>query len=118
MSNWPASLQQKLEVAGFQYVPGQTRVVSDNAVGPKKVRSRFTDAVDLYQCQVTLDFDEVQTFKTFYKTTLGNGTLPFLFTDPFDLVETSFRFSPEQDPVIRPLGGRVFTLSMVWEKLP
>lgn len=118
MDSWPISLQQKLEVAGFQYIPGNTRIASDMDVGPKKIRSRFTDAADMYKCQVTLDFSEVQTFKTFYKTTLNNGTLPFLFTDPFDEEEATFRFSPEQDPVIRPLGGRKFTLSMQWEKLP
>lgn len=116
--SWPVALQQILEVAGFQYVPGQTRVFSDTSVGPKKVRSRFTDGVDQYQCQITLDFDEIQDFKSFYKTDLANGTLPFLFTDPFDEVEATFRFSPEQEPVIRPLGGRVFSLSMSWEKLP
>lgn len=118
MDNWPVSLQQKLEVAGFQYMPGNTRVVTAMSVGPAKVRSRFTDAVDVYQCQVTLDFAEVATFKTFYKTTLGNGTLPFLFTDPFTETEETFRFVPDQDPVIQPLGGRLFTLRMAWEKLP
>lgn len=119
MDNWPVSLQQKLEAAGFQYVPGNTRIASEMDVGPKKVRSRFTDGIDLYQCQVTLDFDEIQTFKTFYKVTLNNGTLPFLFTDPLEEAEAVFRFSPEQDPVIRPLGrgGRKYTLSMQWERL-
>lgn len=118
MDSWPVSLQQKLEVAGFQYAPGQTKVFSDNSIGPSKVRSRYTDAIDTYQCQVTLNFDEIQTFKSFYKTDLANGTLPFLFTDPFDETEATFRFSPDQDPVIRPLGGRMFTLSMSWERLP
>lgn len=120
MDNWPAQLAQKVQAAGFQYAPGQTRIATEMDVGPKKVRSRFTDAVDTYQCQVTLDFDDVQTFKTFYKTTLSNGTLPFLFVDPFDEVEVAFRFTPQQDPVIRPFGngGREFVLSMDWERLP
>lgn len=118
MSSWPISLQQKLEVAGFQKNYGNTRVSTDMGVGPAKVRSRFTDAVDSYSCQITLDFSEVATFEQFYKTTLGNGSLPFTFIDPFTAVETSYRFSPSSDPVIRPLGGRKFTLNMVWEILP
>lgn len=117
MSAWPVALQQKLDVAGFQYSFGSTRVASEMDVGPKKVRSRFTDAVDKYECQIMLDFDEVETFKTFFKTTLNNGTLPFTFTDPFTELEANFRFAPDQDPIIRPLGGRMFTLSMSWEKL-
>lgn len=118
MDNWPVSLQQKLDVEGFTKRLGSTKVKTDMDVGPAKVRSRFTDAVDLYDCQVHLDFAEVQTFETFYKTTLANGTLPFLFLDPFTGVESIFRFQPESDPQIRPLGGRTFTLGMVWEKLP
>lgn len=118
MDTWPVGLQQKLETAGFQKTMGNTRIASDNDVGPRKVRSRFTDAVDNYTCQITLDFDDVATFETFYKTTLGNGSLPFLFTDSFTGLSTTFRFVPDQDPVIRPLGGRKFTLGMVWEKLP
>ncbi len=118
MDNWPVSLQQKLEADGFNFRLGNTRVATEMDVGPAKVRSRFTDAVDVYDCQVTLDHDEIATFKTFYKTTLSNGSLPFLFNDPFTAVEEIFRFVPGQDPVIRPLGGRVYTLSMSWEKLP
>ena len=116
MDSWPASLQQLLEVAGFEYIPGKTSVRTEMDVGPAKVRSRFTDAVDQYLCQITLDFDQVATFKTFYKTTLNNGVNPFLFDDPFTETEATFRFYAE--PRIRPLGGRVFTLSMSWEKLP
>ena len=118
-SAWPLSLQQKLEVAGFTYTPGNTRVASENDIGPAKIRSRFTDGVDKYQCQITLDFDDMSTFKTFYKTTLGNGSLPFTFNDPFTQTSAIFRFTPSQDPSITPLGsgGRKFVLRMEWEKV-
>jgi hypothetical protein len=118
MDTWPISLQQKLDVAGFQLRLGNTRIATDMDVGPAKIRSRFTDAVDGYDCQVLLDFTDIATFKTFYKTTLGNGTLPFLFVDPTTEVESVFRFVPGQDPIIRPIGGRVFQLSMSWELMP
>ncbi len=118
MDAWPISLQQKMDVAGFQYRMGRTKVSTDMDVGPAKVRARFTDAVDGYDLQHTLDFDDIATFKTFYKTTLGNGTLPFTFPDPFTLATETFRFAPDSDPIIRPLGGRVFTLTMSWERMP
>lgn len=120
MDSWPLSLQQNLDVSSFEKRLGDTRVSSDNDVGPAKVRSRYTKSVDVYTCQIELDFSEVSTFETFYKTTLGNGTLPFIFKDPFTQVDSVFRFSPKSPPTIRPLGsgGRVFTLNMVWEILP
>lgn len=118
MDVWPVSLQQKLDVSGFQRKTGRTRVATEMDIGPAKVRARYTDGVDIYECQHTLDFADIATFDTFYKTTLSNGTLPFLFDDPFTLASTVFRFAPDSDPLIRPLGGRTFTLTMTWERLP
>lgn len=118
MDNWPLTLQQKLNVSGFQKRFGNTRVSTEMDIGPAKVRSRYTLGIDIYDCEIWLDFDEYQDFDTFYKTTLGNGTLPFLFTDPFTETEETFRFVPGQDPIIRPLGGRTFSVGMSWERLP
>lgn len=116
MDVWPVSLQQRLNVASFEYRLGKTTLRTDMDAGPAKVRSRFTDAVDVYTCSVLLDYDEIATFKTFYKTTLNNGTEQFLFDDPLTATETAFRFA--DDPVIRPLGGRTFQLNMIWERMP
>lgn len=116
MTNWPVSLQQKLNVAGFEVTYGNTLVRTDMDVGPAKVRSRFTDAVDVYTCTIHLDIDEKETLDTFFKTTLGNGANQFLFDDPFSGDETAFRFVGQ--PKIRPLGGRVFEVGMVWERMP
>lgn len=116
MDTWPVSLQQKIDSEGFEYKPGKTSIRSEMDIGPEKVRSRFTDAVDLYSCSVVLDFNDVATFKVFYKTTLNNGVNQFLFVDPFTEVEAAFRFI--EPPSIRPLGGRVFRLTMSWEKMP
>lgn len=85
-------------------------------VGPAKVRSRFTDGVDVYTTEIFLDFSEWSTLKDFYKTSLNNGSLPFLFTDPLTATSETFRFA--SPPSIQPLGGRVFRVSMNWEKLP
>ena len=116
MDVWPASLQQKLNSSSFQLGWGSTSVRSETDIGPEKVRSRFTDAVDTYSCSVLIDYSEYNTLLVFFKTTLNNGVTPFLFEDPFTQVQSTFRFvSP---PRITPLGGRVFEVSMSWEKLP
>lgn len=115
MDNWPSSLQQKLNADSFEKKFGSSSVRSENDIGPAKVRSRFTDAIDVYGCQILLDFSEYPDLEEFYKTTLNNGVNRFLFTDSFSGLETEYRFV--EPPVIRPLGGRVFQVNMVWEKM-
>lgn len=116
MSSWPVGLQQKLNAKGFTKKLGKTTVRTEMDVGPAKVRSRFTDAVDTYSSSILLDFAENATFETFYKTTLNNGALTFEFLDPFTETIANFRFAEEPD--IRALGGRTFEVSLLWEKLP
>lgn len=119
-SPFPIQLSQLLNSSNFSYTPGETRVSTDMDVGPAKVRSRFTDGVDIYQCEIDLDITLISVFKTFYKVTCGNGTLPFTYPDPFTQAVTNFRFFPGHTPQITPLGsgGVMFTLKMVWEVLP
>jgi hypothetical protein len=116
MDNWPLSLQQILNADDFEIKFGSTVVRSDMDVGPAKVRSRYTDGVDQYSASILLTFSEYTTFRDFFKTTLNNGTLPFLFDDPMTGVSTAFRFV--DPPTISPLGGLTFRVSMSWEKLP
>ena len=115
-NTWPVGLQQKLDSEAFEKRFGNTLIRSDMDVGPAKVRSRYTDAVDEYNCSILLDYDEHTTLNTFYKTTLNNGALPFDFNDPFTGAPASFRF--KEPPSIRALGGRTFRVAMQWEKLP
>ncbi len=116
MDTWPVGLQQKLDADSFELKYGDPTVRTDMDVGPAKKRARYTDAIDVYTCGVLLDFAEEATLRTFFKTTLGNGVLPFLFDDPFTEVPSTFRFL--EPPSIRALGGRTFRVSMQWEKLP
>ena len=115
---WPISLQQKLNTSGFEKVYGDTRVSSSVDVGPSKVRSRYTRSVDGYRCVIWIEHSLVSVFETFYKTSLAHGTLPFTFTDPFTEVATDYRFQVDSTPSIRPVGGLIYELQMVWEILP
>lgn len=116
MDVWPVSLQQKLNADDFGIKTGNTLVRTDMDVGPAKVRSRFTDGVDVYSASILLDFSEYSTLFNFHKTTLNNGALPFLFVDPMDDVQKAFRFA--DTPEYKPLGGRTFKVTMTWERLP
>ncbi len=112
---WPVGLQQKLNAEGFQVKFGNTAMRTDMDVGPAKVRSRFTDAIDVYTCTIFLDYSDYSTFRTFFKTTLNNGVNRFDFTDPFTNTSAEFRFAEEPD--ISPIGGTVFRVGMTWEKM-
>jgi hypothetical protein len=116
MATWPLTLQQKVEASQFELVFGETRIKSNVDVGPVKVRSRFTDAVDQYRAAIFLDSAEYDDLRTFYKTTLNNGTDYFTWVDPIDSSAASFRFiSP---PRISSMGGAKFTVSLALERLP
>ena len=116
MENWPSELQQLLSASNFTYVPGVTTIRSEMDIGPAKVRSRFTDAVDTYKASIFIDIDDIDTLQTFYKTLLNNGTDPFYFDDPFTGDQGTFRFV--EPPSIQAIGGRMFEVSLNWEKLP
>jgi hypothetical protein len=110
---WPATLQQKLNVADFNFKIGSTSISSENDVGPAKKRRRSTKSIDLYSCSINLDFDEYQDFYDFFNVELNGGVEQFVFDNPFTEVPSYFRMVGE--PSIRPLGGRVFSVSMSWE---
>lgn len=112
---WPAGLQQKLNVAEFSFKIGNTTVKSDNDVGPAKVRRRSTKSIDIFSCSINLDYDEYQDFYDFFNVDINGGATEFIFNHPFTGDPTYFRMIDE--PSLRPLGGRVFSVSMNWEQV-
>lgn len=117
MDTWPIALQQHLNADDFDVQYGDTTIRSDMDIGPAKVRRRFTDAVDIYTCSIFLDLDSWSVLRDFYKTILAGGSLPFLFNDPLNGGATAtFRFAKPPDG--RPIGGRIFRISMTWERMP
>lgn len=117
MDRWPSTLQQRLNVGAFNKNYGPANISTDMDVGPAKVRSRYTKRVDTYSAEIFIDFSLIDTWETFYGQTIVNGTLPFIATDPFTETDHAFRLQPGTPPQLAPLGGRVFRLSMVWEKV-
>lgn len=112
---WPSFLQDKLNEAGFSYDFGDTTIRSEVDGGPPKVRSRYTNAIDEVSCSITLDYDDYVDFRLFFDVDLNRGATSFTFNHPLTGDPTEFRFKGR--PRITPLGGRVFTVSMTWEKI-
>lgn len=113
---WPSVLQERLNQSGFTTTYGDTTIASTVEVGPKKKRARYTKGIDQFACTIDVELSDYETFETFYKTSLGNGVLTFLYNHPMTQVETEFRFV--EPPSITTLGGRWFRLGFVWEEMP
>lgn len=113
---FPPSLQDKFNTASFQLGFGNTLLRSKMDIGLEKVRNRYTKGVDTLTGTIDLTFEEYDTLKTFYKTTLGNGSKTFNYVHPIELVESEFRFV--DPPGLTPLGGRYFRVSLNWEEIP
>lgn len=116
METWPAELQDKLNTDNFSVKFGRTIVESDTDTGLSKRRSRYTSGVDIYTSSINVDIDDFDIVMDFYKTNLNNGVDYFTFVNPLTAVLDTWRFKEEPDT--RPLGGRMFRVSMTWERIP
>lgn len=114
MEIWPIQLQDYLNQDAFTYQPGDVTIQSDNSVGPKKRRRRYTAPVDKLQCTITIDRDDYAIFESFYYTTLAGGIKTFGFDHPITGVASEFYIEPGWTVTL--LGGRNFRISMNWEK--
>lgn len=113
---WPATLQDKLNEAGFSHTPGKVTERSEMDIGPAKLRRRFTKPVSRYSATIELERDLYNDLYNFYYTTLAGGVKTFDFDHPITGVPAEFRFLEE--PTISPLGGTYFRVQMTWEQIP
>ena len=113
MNVWPATLQQCFNEGGFNFTPGDTTVSTEMDFGARKVRQRYTVAVDQVSGSIDLKKDQYDTLMTFYRTTSAGGSLPFEWIHPITLATTVYRFmSP---PKISRLGGEYFGVNLSLE---
>lgn len=116
---WPGTLPTRLQVQGYsEDLTGDGRVVSPMDAGPAKVRTRSL-ATALLQGTMFMTTAQVATLKTFERTTLLRGTLPFTFYDPADQSSILVRFNPRgQLPKKSFLGGDNWQVTLDLEVLP
>lgn len=115
MAVWPAGLQQR-QFTGITETRQNAQQRSVMDTGQPKVRKRFTAAIRNVNIPVVFSMADRATFDTFYITTLGEGVLPFDWTDPVDDSTTvSFRFV--KPPTFIKDGG-LYTGTLNLEILP
>lgn len=90
---WPESLPPSFMLDGLSGEEPDVTIREDMDVGPTKVRPRYTAASEPISGQILLqDETQLATLRSFYRTTLIRGSLPFNWIDPRDGLPGVFRF--------------------------
>ena len=115
---WPATLPQCPILHGFAETPQSNVGSFDPPVGaPRRVR-RSTAKSWLNDLTYRMTNAELVTFKTFFETTLADGSLPFLWTHPLTGVEYYWAFNPGDEPTITRTAPNASTVSFRLIRLP
>jgi hypothetical protein len=116
MTDWPASLPQYLSVQGFSEEIPNTMLRSNVDTGPAKLRRRYTAAPEPIVGTITCTSAQVDTFRTFFETTLNGGTTSFNWVHPRKQTAATFRFT--ETPKVSALGGDGFRIGLKMEIMP
>lgn len=109
---WPATLPQDPFIGLTDELSADALVRTQMSAGPAKVRRRHGAAVRNVTVPLILTGAQRQTYDTFYKTTLKNGSLQWDWKDPVDGAVISFRFVSAAQFILRK-GGT--TATRLWE---
>lgn len=77
MPTWPATLPRYCDFNSYRETPVASVVRSQMDSGIAKTRRRFTALITLHDWSVVLSAAEVDTFVTFFRSGLANGSLSF-----------------------------------------
>lgn len=86
-------------------------------VGPPKRRRRMSISTDLITFSLIMKNVEWESFKTFYRTTLADGTLPFTFPLGRTGVTGTYVFSGEA-PAMQFVDWDLFEVSITMRNIP
>ena len=92
-AQWPSSLPQAPLYNGYSRTLRDTRIYTDNSSGASKVRNKFTAGVEDVTYRFVLDAAQKVTLENFYKQTLKNGALPYIFKEPESGTDRQYRFA-------------------------
>ncbi len=105
---FPATINQIVMQDGYSETPESNLIEFKPEVGPPKLRRRMSTTQDILTITMWLTSDEWDILKSFYKTDLEDGTLPFTWIHPRAGAEAHFAF--EGDP---PKVTSIFALTYV-----
>jgi len=91
-ASWPVGLPAMFTINGLSGEEPDVNIREDTDIGPAKVRPRYTAASEPMSGQLLLGVDQLASFRSFYRSTLYRGSLPFYWLDPRDASLALFRF--------------------------
>lgn len=104
--SWPADLPQNILAQGYKGELPNNLLRTSMDVGPAQIRRRGTVAVEPVTGNILVTPAELATLKTFYETTLLDGSLRFRWRDP--LVDDDITTT-----LVASLSGVTLNLSLV-----
>ena len=90
---WPGDVNMNALRDTYTETPERNVASFPVEVGPAKERQRTSYSTDLVTFTGSYTKAEWASLKTFYRTTLLDGTQPFIFTNPFDLTDGTYKFT-------------------------
>jgi hypothetical protein len=120
MITWPGTLPTLSTEEGYRetQLPSSS-IRSQTDVGPPKQRNRFTSFVKQYSVIFQLTSAQLDTFWTFYRETLGNGSLSFYsLPEPRTGLAVQARFDNSQVPSVTRQGYDTYLVTVTLEILP
>lgn len=82
MTAWPTDVPYRAQINTLTGGPQDGVLRTKGDVGPPIMRNRYTGIVHQYSWSILMSLAQLEEFKTFYHTTLGNGALGFDLDDP------------------------------------
>ena len=116
MADWPVSLTQGPLLSSYQEEFPDILLRSTMDMGPAKVRRRFTAGVTKITASYILDATDLDTFETFYRTTINSGATAFNYPHPRTLASVVARIT--KPPSYTPVSGTHYMVDLEMEILP
>jgi len=114
--DWHTDLPDYLLIEGYGETLPNNLIRSEMDTGPAKVRRRNTAGAYQVSGQQYLTAAQLSTLKTFYQSTLLDGSLRFAWTDPLDS-ETAVEMRFVEPPTWTKVEGYIL-VTYTFEVLP
>jgi hypothetical protein len=114
---WPISLPDSFTFESYGEGIADGRLRSQTDTGPGKIRPRSSAMPEPLSGQMAMTGAQLETLRTFVKTTIAGGSLPFLFKSQRGGAQILVRFGDELPSWQRQGAGR-YLVSLKLEIMP
>jgi len=109
---WPEAIPSEPEQSGYEEKLSINAGIFEPDVGPPTMWRRSTLDGAAIKGNIIMTTAERDLFKTFYRTTLRDGTRPFLWTNPAYGVEARHIFDPGNPPTFQAIGAALWRVGL------